>query len=352
MRTLVVSDLHLGTRTRGDVLTRSDPLDALLEALDDVDRLLLLGDVVELMGRGRARAMAVAEPVLRAIGQRLGAEREVVLVPGNHDRALVRPWLRRVGAALAVDSRVPVDASAELSAVTAWLGPARVSVRYPGVWLRSRVWATHGHYLNRHLLPASSIGINRGWLGRPPREGGRPIDYERPGAGALAGPAQALSRWATATPHALDHASGGLLGGLSSKLGGLARALTMPRVPQGLLRRELAPLNASLLKVQMTHASLPALAHVVQRLGIDADCVVFGHVHRLGPLSDDDPSQWEGPGGRPRMINCGSWLYEPLLVHHAMPPHPYWPGGAVKVESGEDPRAVGLLDGLAARAMV
>jgi hypothetical protein len=28
-------------------------------------------------------------------------------------------------------------------------------------------------------------------------------------------------------------------------------------------------------------------------------------------------------------------------------PHPYWPGGAVLVEPGADPRAIGLLDDLA-----
>ena len=96
----------------------------------------------------------------------------------------------------------------------------------------------------------------------------------------------------------------------------------------------------------MQRASIPALARVVQRLGVDADWVMFGHVHRLGPLPGDEPQQWRGPGGRPRIVNTGSWCYEPLLVHRARPPHPYWPGGAVLLEPGNEPRAVGLLDDL------
>jgi hypothetical protein len=50
-------------------------------------------------------------------------------------------------------------------------------------------------------------------------------------------------------------------------------------------------------------------------------------------------------------VNTGSWVYEPLLVHHAGPPHPYWPGGAVVVEDGRDPHPVGLLDHLDSSAL-
>jgi UDP-2,3-diacylglucosamine pyrophosphatase LpxH len=349
--TLVISDLHLGMRRGRDVLSHEQPLDLLLQALEGVDRLVLLGDVLELMGRRRARAMAAAEPVLRALGKRLGADREVVIVPGNHDRGLVRPWLRQIGPRLAPDSRVPLDASPELATLTSLLAPANVSARYPGIWLSPGVWATHGHYLNRHLLPSSSIGVHRGLLGRPPRDGARPVDYERPAGGKLAGPPRTVGRWVADTPRVVTDLLPGPIGAVADKLGTLARAATMPRMARSLLRPELAPLNASLLTTQMTRASLPALAHVVQRLGIAADWVVFGHVHRLGPLAGDDPAQWEGPDGHPRLVNTGSWLYEPLLVNRATPPHPYWPGGAVRIEDGRDPEPVGLLDHLPARAL-
>ena len=125
----------------------------------------------------------------------------------------------------------------------------------------------------------------------------------------------------------------------------------MPRVPRLVLHPRFAPLLATVLGAQMSRASIPALARVVYRLAVDADWVVFGHVHRLGPLPGDRPLQWQGPGGRPRIVNSGSWVYEPLLVHGAAPPHPYWPGGAVLIDSDDDPRAVGLLDELDAAAL-
>ncbi len=51
VRTLVISDLHLGNRGGNDVLRRPAALAALLEALADIDRLVLLGDLAELMTR-------------------------------------------------------------------------------------------------------------------------------------------------------------------------------------------------------------------------------------------------------------------------------------------------------------
>src|SRR5262245_65646161 len=94
MRTLVVSDFHLGARLRRDILRRPEPLEALLGALDGVDRLVLLGDIVELREGPPRRGMEAGEPVLRAIGARLGADREGIVVPGHHDAPPVRPWVR------------------------------------------------------------------------------------------------------------------------------------------------------------------------------------------------------------------------------------------------------------------
>jgi hypothetical protein len=84
----------------------------------------------------------------------------------------------------------------------------------------------------------------------------------------------------------------------------------------------------------------------VHRLGIEADWIVFGHVHRLGPMFDDDLEDWVGPDNQLRFVNTGSWLYEPVLVHRVRPPHPYWPGGSIVIDDGADPRAVNLLEGV------
>jgi hypothetical protein len=338
VRTLVVSDLHLGARLHRDVLRRPEPLEALLAALDDIDRLVLLGDVVELLEGQPRVAFATAEPVLRALGARLGASREVVVVPGNHDAALVRPWLR--GRQLGVEEAIPLDATPALAAVVSWLGPARVQVRYPGVWLSDRVWATHGHYLDRHLLPESAYGIARGLLGRLPSSGARPMDYERAGGPSLTRLEAFLTRY-------LPRPLAAMIEGASE----LLRATTMPAVPARIFVPRLAPLTSRVLGMQMRRASMPALARVVHRLGVEADWVLFGHVHRLGPIEGDDPERWSAPGGAPRIANTGSWVYEPRLVHRARPPHPYWPGGAILLEDGAEPRAIGLLEHLEARAL-
>jgi hypothetical protein len=338
--TLVVSDLHLGARLGRDVLRRPEALQALLEALDGVERLVLLGDVVELLEGNPARAMPIAEPILRAIGARLSRAGEVIVVPGNHDAAFVRPWLRERGVPSSIDAAIPLDATPALARLTGWLKPASVRVHYPGVWLSDRVWATHGHYLDRHLLPEAAYGIARGTLGRLPRDGATPSDYERAGGPSLTRVEAFLSRW---LPRPLAE--------LSDDAAELLRAVTMPAVPRRLLTHRFAALNAMLLGMQVRRASIPALARVVHGLGVDADWVVFGHVHRCGPLEGDDRQFWRGPGGSPRIANSGSWVYEPLLVHHVTPPYPYWPGGAVVLEDGGEPEAVGLLDHLDAAAL-
>jgi hypothetical protein len=112
----------------------------------------------------------------------------------------------------------------------------------------------------------------------------------------------------------------------------------------------LAPLSAGVLGLQFRRAGLPAMASVVQRLGVRADHVVFGHVHRAGPRDGDRPGEW-APLGTPKLWNSGCWVYEPLLLAGSEPPHPYWPGGGILVEDGGPPRSVSLLDGVDRRAL-
>jgi UDP-2,3-diacylglucosamine pyrophosphatase LpxH len=342
VRTLVVSDLHLGARARPAVLTRPEPLRRLVSRLDEVDRLVLLGDVLEGGSRrsrgGSRRSLGVAEPVLREIGRAMGSGRCVVFVPGNHDRPLIRRWIRERGDALGTDDAVPTDASPVLAQVTSWLAPAEVRVHYPGVWLSDRVWATHGHYLDQHLLPESAFGLWRGRLAPPAGDRAAPADYER-----------RPSR--TAATARIGGLLPGPLAAMGEGVAELVRASTMPLAPRRVLDPRMARLTSLLLGLQMRRASIPAMGRVAQRLGIDADWILFGHVHRLGPVAGEDGDQWQTSEGGPRLANSGSWVYEPLLVHRATPPHPYWPGGAIVVEDERDPVAAGLLDDLPASAL-
>jgi UDP-2,3-diacylglucosamine pyrophosphatase LpxH len=340
VRTLVISDLHLGSRAGHDVLQLPAARARLFDALDDVERLVLLGDTMELITRHPERAATRAEPVIRAIGRRLGPDREVIVVPGNHDAPLIRPWALLQGARLQPSTVVDPRATPHLDRLLSWLTPARTRVSYPGVWLGERVWATHGHYLDRHLLPESAFGIPRSLLRRAAPASAMPIEYERRRhrrSGRRSAARDSLATRLMARPVAT------LLEGTAE----LLRTATLPHVPQLMMNGGLAPVTASLIDTQMRHAAIPAMAQVVRRLGVQADWVLFGHVHRRGPIGDE---RWPAPhgAGGTRFVNTGSWVFDPLLVDRATPPQPYWPGGAVLLVDGEPPRSLGLLDGLTA----
>jgi len=168
VRTLVISDLHLGVRSGVDVLARPEALDVLCSRLHGVDRLVLLGDTLELRHGPARDALARAEPVMRAIGDALGASGEVVVVAGNHDHPIVAGWLdwrgrREEPAPLGLDERVaPHHASWIAKRLAGWLSPASVELAYPGLWLRDDVYATHGHYLDAHcVIPTLEVLAGR-----------------------------------------------------------------------------------------------------------------------------------------------------------------------------------------------
>src|SRR5208282_778009 len=76
----------------------------------------------------------------------------------------------------------PASASAALERIAEWCSPARVTVAYPGVWLREDVYATHGHYLDSHLtiptLERLTMGAMERVLGKPPSSLHGASDYE------------------------------------------------------------------------------------------------------------------------------------------------------------------------------
>ena len=349
MRTLIVSDLHLGTHTGADVLRRPPALAALVAALDGVDRLVLLGDVVELRSGPVGRALAAARPALEALGRVLG-RREVVIVPGNHDHALIAPWLERHELGLGVQQRVgPGEASPTAAALAGMLG-GPVELAYPGVWVRPDVYATHGHYLDCHMTVPTferlAIGATGRVAGSPVGGPRRPEEYE-----ALVAPVYAwLHAMAQGARVGAVNGSGSARAwralsapGSRPRLRARAFGAAFPLAVAALNRAGLGPLRSDLSGDALRRGRLEAMATVVERLGIDARHVVFGHTHRTGPLAGDATTEWSTVAGT-RLVNCGSWVLETHLMTRVAAASPYWPGGCVVVDADGPPRLRRLLD--------
>jgi hypothetical protein len=354
VRTLVVSDLHLGARTGVDVLRRPAARRALLERVEGADRLVLLGDTLELRHGPLREALAAARPVLEAIGAALG-ERDVVLVAGNHDHKLVAPWLEGRGEVgppppLGLEERAGSDATPATAAIAAMLAPARLHVAYPGLWLADGVYATHGHYVDRHSTVPSFERLAAGALGRV--LGDRlddvsvPDDYEI----VLAPLYALLDAIAARAPDGRGPSHAGastrawraLAGDGPRPLRARLMAGALPLGVRALNRIGVGPVRADLSGPELRRAGLRAMRDVAGRLGIDARHVLFGHTHRAGPLPGDDRADWALPGGG-RLVNTGSWVYERAWTGGG-PGSPYWPGGAVELDDAGEPRLVRLLD--------
>jgi len=354
VRTLVVSDLHLGARTHVDVLRRPAALAALCSALGAVDRLVILGDLLELRHGPAHEALDAARPVLGAIAAALG-DGEVVIVPGNHDHRVIAPWLeQRFGPyPLGVEQRVGSGATALGAELAGMLAPARVELAYPGLWLADGVYATHGHYLDRHVSVPSFERLAAGGLGRalgaPAGEARNPDDYER----VLAPLYALLDAVAARTHSATTAATHGPSARAWAALSGGARpwrtrvlALGFPLAIAVLNRAGIGPLRADLSGPALRRAGLAAMTEVAVRLGVgDARAVIFGHTHRAGPLPDDELAEWALPAGG-RLLNAGSWVYEAMYLDRGWG-GPYRPGGAIALDADGQPRHVQVLEGLA-----
>ena len=90
---------------------------------------MLLGDVLELRHGPRRDALAAARPFFEELG-RVFAGREVVVVAGNHDHALVESWLRDRDESpahepLGLEQRFSAEeASSMLATLASWAAPA------------------------------------------------------------------------------------------------------------------------------------------------------------------------------------------------------------------------------------
>lgn len=351
MRTAIVSDLHLGSAFGEDLLRDQAIRRMLLEEVAGADRLVLLGDVLELRELPLPAVLDRARPFFEELGEAM-AGRPVLLVPGNHDHRLVEPLLERQ----ALEERplgleqVAAPAGEAAGRIDRWLGPAELRVAYPGIWLREDVYATHGHYMDCHWrLPRieciAAAGVMRAFGPLP--ESSRPGDYERvlrPVYGFSFALAQSgLARRATRPSERAWRtiAAGNRTNGRVRRaaLRG-AVAAGVPATIWSVNRALRAEFAADISPTSITQSGIDAATELVRRLEIEADHVITGHTHRGGPAERE--VEWELPGGS-RLHNTGSWVFASAFHRPGTPPGPYWPGTVTWLEEEGPPRRVRLL---------
>ena len=171
-------------RSDSDLLRRPELRAPLLEALEGVERLVILGDGFELRESAAARRGRARRAVLEDLGRALGPDGELVLVGGNHDHGLVAGWIdgrlqSEPPGFLGLEQRMaPEDAGPFAVRLAERAAPARVSVAYPGLWLRDDVYAIHGHYSDLHTTVPTFERLAAGAMARwvvhlPDRRGHR-----------------------------------------------------------------------------------------------------------------------------------------------------------------------------------
>ena len=355
VRTAIVSDLHLGSFSKIDLLRNRRVLERLLPALEGADQLVVLGDVLELRESSRPDAVRAAAPVLAELGDALGGGR-VVLVPGNHDYRLAAPLLRRVPRPLALEQRMTPAPSDPLGPLAASLGSTELVLAYPGIWVRPDVYATHGHYMDYHAsvptFECLAVGVAKR-LSEPPAGARFTVDeYEAALAPVYATIDRLVSRSAGAarrealgsspTLRLWERLTAGDNGDGKRRAAQLVAQAVVPPALAAVNRAGLGSFSPDLSGAELRRAALRATHAFVARLAIDADHVVFGHTHRAGPTADDDRDEWRAVDG-PALTNCGSWAYQPAFLTATPGESPWWPGTLVLLEGGEPPRVESLL---------
>jgi hypothetical protein len=351
MRTAIISDLHLGSGFGEDIVRDVEIRRLLLDEISAADRLVVLGDALELRELPLARVLEAARPFFEELGEAM-AGRPVVLVPGNHDHRLAEPLLEQLdlaGGTLGLEQRdEPAGEAAER--IAAWLGEAELQFAYPGLWLRDDVYATHGHYMDCHMsLPRleciAAAAAMRAFGPLPERPD--PTDYERilrPIYGLSFGLAQGGLSWQVHRP---SERAWRTISGRNARRGRARQ--TALRIATGvgvstsiwtinhLLRARFDPdLSAD----SISQSGVAAATELAARLDLGAADVITGHTHRGGP--GDAEAEWSLPSGG-RLHNSGSWVFASAFHHPGTPPNAYWPGTVTWLEDGVAPRRARLL---------
>jgi hypothetical protein len=352
LRTAIVSDLHLGTLVSADLARDPELCVTLLDELSGADRVVLLGDVLELRDRPAGEILDLASPLLELLGTAVGGG-EVVLVPGNHDHRLAEPLLdaHSLGRPeqLGLENRFhpTTDLAAEIAER---VRPAHFTLSYPGLRVRDDVWVTHGHYLDCHMaiptIECLSAAATMRVVGSVPTPA-TPEDYERAvrpiygfgwGFAQSEGPRHIGGR-ARPTTAAWRRLSGDRSGGLGGRFLG---SVAFPLVARGLGRAMRRRFDIDISVENISRCGLAAIREVIGRLGVEAEHVVFGHTHRPGPLEGDGPADWQLGDGT-SIHGTGSWTYSPGLCGPTPEQSMFWPGTVTWIEEDGPPRRVELL---------
>jgi predicted phosphodiesterase len=354
MRTAVISDLHLGTIVCADLVRDPELCITLLDELAEADRVVLLGDVLELRDRPAGEILELASPFLELLGAALGGG-EVIWVPGNHDHRLAEELLDRHALGqpprLALEHRF--EPSSELAlAIAERVRPAQLRIAYPGVYLRDDVWATHGHYLDCHMaiptIECLSAATTMRLVGTIPRPA-MPDDYERAigpiygfswGFAQSRGPERIGGR-ARPTAAAWRRLSDDGSRGVANRLLG---SVAFPVVARGIGRALGRRFQTDISPPGISRAGLAAIREVLERFDLREDYVVFGHTHRPGPLGRDDGSQWRLRSGT-RLHSTGSWTYSSGLCGPSPQQSLFWPGTVTWIDDEGPPQRRELLHG-------
>lgn len=403
MATAVLSDTHIGAWQLNDLLRYPFFIRRLSAALEGVDEVILLGDILELRFQQLEEALRVSAPFFAAVGAalrvgrgRYGRPPRVVYVAGNHDyhfalqliereqeRALERGEIKR-GDRYRFTGRVRGTAEMFLiRELRRMLGPG-VDVEFTYAYHRLEtpagpLLAMHGHYLDLHLsspgerllalvqqavtayrleAPRPSFDLYDAvlrpqnellhWIGQSPA--GAQVQSElwrRLRGGTRQVPRGLLAR--------LRRAAARRAFGVGEALAGAAARQLTRRVLQEDVTT-ISPARATGVHegIQAFMDSLFALQDDLFRLEGWREppaYVVFGHTHRPGPLPGlDDPDLWRPSWAdrRVQVLNCGSWHYD---IAHALTQEYHdtrWPGTLVMIPDDEPPYVLALLKDLSA----
>ena len=351
MRTVVISDLHLGSGNDEDVCRSPAAMERLIAALDGSDRLVLLGDILELRDRPLPEALERSTPVLGELAEAM-RDGEVVFVPGNHDHHVLATWLE--------DRRLAAEGDLGLEHISGPAGSLATAVAnacaatsfcfaYPGaVAARRRL---------RDTWPLPGPPSHGADVRAPRRRRGRASPRDQPGAGpdpleapddrmpaspeeyerALAPVYELSSPWhrpePVVTPGAPRPGSGRALGGGESRAarlrGWLLGSVALPGAVGVANRLGLGPVRSDL----SAGRDRQGWGRCDGRRDPESPRRRRLRDLRPHPPPRATPRRVGLAGGRHHILNTGSWVLPHGLLGHTSESSPYWPGTVAIVEA-------------------